>query len=384
MRILLAAPAYWPAVAFGGPTWAAKELAEALARQGHDVQVMTTSLRAIGSAPAARFRSRTEQIGGVTVHYLATPLRYRWMGITPTLPAQFFRSPRPDVVHLFGYRDVVTTVTSWWARSVGVPYLLEPLDMYPVRYRNMPLKRAFDAIVGHPVGRGAAAIVAVSGLERDELLAEGVPDDRVVVRQFGFPAPADHVPDGSLRRRIGIDARTPLLLNVGRISFKKGLDLLLEAVVELPGVHVALIGPDDGDGTLSRLTALAKSLGVAERVHFLGPTGSEGPGAVYAEADVFVLPSRNESFGLVAAEAAAVGTAVVVTDRCGVAEYLAGRGALVVPCAVAPIREAVAELLADPERRRSLGEEGRAAAREMSWDSVAAQQVDLYRAAGAA
>lgn len=379
VRILLATPAYWPAVAFGGPTWAAKELAEALTRQGHEVEVLTTSLRAIGTAPAARLRSRTEQIGGVTVHYLATPFRYRWMGITPTLPWRLARLWRPDVVHLFGYRDFVTTVTSWWARRAGVPYLLEPLDMYPVRYRNVPMKRAFDALMGRPVGRGAAAIIAVSELERRDLLGEGVPDERVVVRQFGFPTPAQHTPDGSLRGRIGIDAGTPLLLNVGRISFKKGLDLLLEAAADLPGVHVALIGPDDGDGTLERLVALGATVGLRDRVHFLGPTGADGPGAAYADADVFVLPSRNESFGLVAAEAAAAGTPVVVTDRCGVAEYLAGRGGLVVPCAVAPIREAVSELLADPARRRRLGEEGRAAARAMSWDSVASQQVEVYR-----
>ena len=385
MRILLATPAYWPAVAFGGPTWAAKELAEALVRQGHEVEVLTTSLRAIGSAPASRARSRTEEIGGVTVHYLATPLRYRWMGITPTLPWRLGRLRRPDVVHLFGYRDVVTTVTSWWARYAKVPYVLEPLDMYAALYRNVPLKRVFDALLGRPVARGAALLVAVSELERRQLVEAGVPSDKVAVRPNGFPAPVEQSPDGSLRRRIDIDGETPLLLNVGRISFKKGLDLLLDAAAGLPGVHVALIGPDDGDGTLSRLVALRTALGLDDRVHFLGPTGAEGAGATYAEADVFVLPSRNESFGMVAAEAAAAGVPVVVTDRCGVAELLGGRGALVVPCAVEPIRQAVSELLADPERRRRLGEEGRVVAAETTWDAVAGRQIDLYRrAAGVA
>lgn len=384
MRILLATPAYWPAVAFGGPTWAAKELAEALVRHGHEVEVLTTSLRAIRSAPAARMRSRTEEVGGVRVHYLATPLRYRWMGITPTLPWRLARVRRPDVVHLFGYRDVVTTVTSWWARYVGVPYVLEPLDMYVPRYRNLPLKHAFDRMIGEPVARHAALVVAVSNWELGQLVEAGIAPHRAKVRPNGFPSPSQREQTNALRQRIGVDVEVPVVLSVGRISFKKGLDLLLRAVFDLPGVHLAVIGPDDGDGTLQQLVALRDELHLGERVHFLGPSDEHGPGAAYGDAEVFVLASRNESFGMVAAEAAAAGTASVITDRCGVAELLADRGALVVPCALEPIRDAIGRLLADPELRRRLGEGGKAVARETTWDDVAAQQIALYRLASGA
>ena len=74
----------------------------------------------------------------------------------------------------------------------------------------------------------------------------------------------------------------------------------------------------------------------------------------------------------------------MITDQCGVSELLAARGALVVPCAVEPIREAVGRLLADPELRRLLGEGGREVARETSWDHVATRQVELYRTAASA
>jgi glycosyltransferase involved in cell wall biosynthesis len=385
MRILFATPAYWPAVAFGGPTWAAKELAEALTRRGHTVEVVTTSLRAIGAPPDSRTRTKTEMVEGVTIHYLATPLRYRWMGITPTLPIKLTQFRRPDVVHLLGYRDVVTTTTASWARLARVPYVFETLDMYVPRYRNVPLKRAFDLLLGRPVARHAALVVATSERERTQLVLAGLSPERVAVRPNGFPTPMVLEPNGSLRRRVGIDVATSLVLNVGRISFKKGLDLLLRAVAELPGVHLAIVGPDDGDGTLQALEALRDELSLSERVHFVGPTDELGPGAAYAEADVFVLPSRNESFGLVAAEAAAAGTAAVVTDRCGIAPLLDGRAALIVPCTVEGIRSGVQQLLDDGELRRRFGAGGRAVAAEMSWDAVAAQQVELYRrAAGVA
>jgi glycosyltransferase involved in cell wall biosynthesis len=360
----------------------AKELTEGLARLGHEVRVVTTSLRAVGEPPAARWQSRTRDVGGVTVEYLATPVRYRWMGVTPTLPLSLVRGRPPDIVHVFGYRDVVTTAAAAWARVRRTPYVFEPLNMFVPRFRNVPLKRTFDAVVGRPVARGATLVVANSRHERAQLVGAGLDPDRVVTRPNGFPPPRDPAaPTGALRHRLGLGADVPLVLNVGRLSFKKGLDLLLKAVAPLPGAHVALLGPDDGDGTLGRLQALRDELGLGGRVHFLGPSDERGPGDAYADADVFVLPSREESFGMVAAEAAASGTAVVVTDRCGVAEVLEDRAAVVVPCAVEPIRDAVRTLLGDPALRRRLGEAGRAVAREVSWEAVVRRQEEIYRLA---
>jgi glycosyltransferase involved in cell wall biosynthesis len=380
LRILLAAPAYWPAVAFGGPTWMAKELTEALVRRGHEVEVVTTSLRAIGEPPAARFTSTTETVGGVRVTYLATPLRYRWMGIAPTAPLRLART-RPDVVHVFGYRDPVTTLAAAWAKATRVPYVFEPLDMYVRRFRSLGLKLVFDRVAGERVAHGAALVVANSAFEARQLVDAGLPADRIETRPNGFPPPREAPPTGELRRRLGLAGDTPLVLNVGRVSFKKGLDLLLRAAAGLPEAHIAVLGPDDGDGTMERLQRLRDELALRERVHFLGPSDAQGPGDAYADADVFVLPSRNESFGLVAAEAAAAGTAVVLTDRCGVAELLGGRAALVTACDAGALRDAIGRVLADAELRASLAAGGREVARETTWDAVAERQEALYERA---
>jgi glycosyltransferase involved in cell wall biosynthesis len=380
VRILFATPAYWPAVAFGGPIWVARELTEGLAARGHTVDVVTTALRSIGVPPATRLRSRTRLEGGVAVHELATPLRYRWMGITPTLPLALRARPRPDVVHVFGYRDVVTTLTALWCRARRIPYVFEPLDMYVPRYRTLLAKRLFDRWLGAPVARGAKLVLAVSELERAQVIEAGLDPARVVVRPNGFPEP--HAERGTvLRSRLGLSRETPLVLSVGRISFKKGLDLLLEALAEIPEAHVAIVGPDDGDGTLARLEELGARPELAGRVHILPPFDDRQPRALYGEADVFVLPSRNESFGMVAAEAAAAGTAVVVTDRCGVAALLGETGAIVVAPQADEVRDAIRRLLADPALRARLGEGGREAARRVSWAAVVEQQEALYRRA---
>ena len=79
LRIVFAAPAYWPATAFGGPVPVLRSLAGELTALGHRVDVVTTTLTGIGERPART--SRTAEVDGATVHYLGTPLRFRWFGV---------------------------------------------------------------------------------------------------------------------------------------------------------------------------------------------------------------------------------------------------------------------------------------------------------------
>src|SRR5918912_1943140 len=168
MRILFAAPVWWPSSTFGGPVTAARELVRRLVERGHDVHVVTSTIVELAERPARR--SRIANVDGATVHYLATPVRYRWMGITPTLPFALSRLPRPDVVHVFGFRDPVTTGTAAWCGVAGVPYVFEPLGMFAPRLRKLRLKRLLDATLYRGVASGAAVVVAASERERADVL----------------------------------------------------------------------------------------------------------------------------------------------------------------------------------------------------------------------
>src|SRR5919204_2391130 len=218
MRVLFAAPVWWPSRAFGGPVVAARELVRRLVDRGHDVDVVTTTVVDLAHPPAAR--SSVAEVDGATVHYLATPLRYRWMGITPTLPLALERLPRPDVAHVFGFRDVVTTGTAAWCRVRRVPYVFEPLGMFQPRLRKVALKRTLDATLHRGVARGAAVVVAASERERDDVVACGVSAEKVRVRGNGFPEPDRLGSDPSgvrpLRAELGIPEEAPLILYVGR------------------------------------------------------------------------------------------------------------------------------------------------------------------------
>jgi 1,4-alpha-glucan branching enzyme len=116
----------------------------------------------------------------------------------------------------------------------------------------------------------------------------------------------------------------------------------------------------------------------AGRVHTLAMT-DELPTQLYPQADVFVLASAGESFGMVAAEAAAAGTPVIVSDQCGIAGFFGTDEALVVPYDREAVVNAIRQVLSDDALSTQLAHGGPEAARRMSWDHVADVQVEIYR-----
>jgi len=281
---------------------------------------------------------------------------------------------------VFGFRDPVTTGTAAWCRLRRVPYVFEPLGMFEPRLRKILLKRALDVTLYRGVARGAAAVVVASDREREAVVGCGVAPERVHVRGNGFPEPIrGSAGSRGLRGQLRIPEGEPIVLYVGRIAAGKGIEHLLETARQIPEAHVVFVGPDDRHGTRSLMEQARTVTATAGRVHAL-PVTSEPPLELYGQADVFVLPSEGESFGMVAAEAAAAGTPVIVSDRCGVADFFDDDEALVVPYDRAAVVDAVRSVLSDAELRERLGRGGIEAARRTSWERVTDRQEEIYRA----
>jgi glycosyltransferase involved in cell wall biosynthesis len=362
MRVLLTVPSLAPE--FGGPAVKVPGFAEALRATGADVRVA-------GCGPG-------EGAIGLPVlfSYHGTPVPRSVRRLTRSVHGA-------DVVHVIGFRDPVGTAAALAASRAGIPYVLEPVGMHRPRIRSIALKRVHDAVVGRWVVERSAAIVATSRLEARELEEDGVDPGKVHLRPNGIDVEA-MLPlprRGAFRRSVGIPKDVPLALALGRITRKKGLVDLVSAVRDVPGLHAVVVGPDDGDGTVDEIQRVRTSLRLEDRVHVLarGIWGAEKAQA-FADADVFCLPSATENFGIAAAEAAAVGLPVIVSDICGVMEYLDPASTRVVPLHDnGALVGALAALTEDAGARASAGAKADALRDALSWPRVAERQIEIYQ-----
>lgn len=373
LRILNVTQVYDLARSASGQATKVVDIARHLAGRGHMVTVLTT---------AREVQVGRERRDGVEAVGLPAVLRYRAITVNPGVVGFCLRRLRTfDVVHLYGTYDVLGPAVTAFCRRWRVPYVLEPLGMFRPIVRNVGLKHVYRRLLGWPVVAGAARVIATSELEREELVADGVPPAKVVVRRNGveLPGPGEAAQPGTFRRDAGIGQDQPLVLYLGRISKKKGLDLLLEAFSAMPAPAVlAIVGPDDGDGCLQELKRLRDRLGLNDRVRLMGLRFGADKWSALADADVVVLPSRSENFGNAAAEALVCGVPVVVTDRCGIAPLVADRAGLVVPCRADAIRSGLSRLLEDSHLRARLRAGALEVRRDLSWDEPVARQEQIY------
>lgn len=219
----------------------------------------------------------------------------------------------------------------------------------------------------------ARQIVAVSELVRDELIAVGVPPERIEVIVNGVDLDEFH-PGQAERGRLGLPESVPMALFVGDIrSSIKNLDGVLHALQRVPSLHLAVVGRLSG----SPYPALADRLGVADRVHFLG--FRRDVASLMRAADFFVLPSRRDSCPLVLLEALASGLPVVVSRQVGTAN-LVGEAGFVIddPEDRAALVHAMAILTQEPDLRREMGRKARAIAEQHSWERMASRYAALF------
>ena len=399
MRILKVTQSYAPFYEFGGPPVKVEALAKGLAQRGHGVSVLTADLgfEERRQADPAEVTSRRSPFGwvreadGVESIYLPTWARFRALTWNPAVQ-RYCRAQlgQYEIVHIFGLYDWLGPAVAKECRARGIPYVVEPIGMFLPIVRNIAMKRFYHAVWGAEMLAGAAAVIATSEQEAEEL-ARGrsttgrgrLSREKIVLRRNGVVAPRDLPEKGRFRARVGLPADAQVILFLGRLSEKKSPGLLLESFAELPvqigGRELRLVyaGPDES-GMQGRLEKQAGERGVRERVTFAGALFGEEKWSAYRDADVFVLPSQNENFGNTAMEAAAAGTAVVITENCGVASLLGNTGGIVVRHETSEVTRAVKEVLSDGELRKRLAQGGKSAAGRLGWEEPVSQMELLY------
>ena len=207
-----------------------------------------------------------------------------------------------------------------------------------------------------------------------EIVAPGV--------EHAFFAPGEK---RGARHALGIAFDVPVLLFVGRIQPLKGLDVAVQALAQLQAKNAQLIvvggaSGSEGNEEIEKVMQLARSLGVHNNIRFVEPQAHHMLSTYYRAADVVVVPSRSESFGLVALEAAACGIPVVASAVGGLLTIIddGETGYLVPRRDPALFAEHIDELLAHPTMARAMGAKAAEKARHYTWSFAAARLRRVY------
>ncbi|MEO1427848.1 MAG: glycosyltransferase family 4 protein [Cyanobacteria bacterium J06632_19] len=227
-------------------------------------------------------------------------------------------------------------------------------------------KQAFDK---------TKTVVAVSDKVAEDLREIGVPEQAIRVISNGVDIEEFSPENAGDRQTWNLPDGIPLAMFAGDIRIaRKNLDTVLQALVEVPNLHLAVVGVTDG----SPYPQLAKSLGLSDRVHFLG-FRRDIP-ALMKVVDFFVFPSRYEPFGLVVIEAMATGLPVITASCTGSAPLITPEAGIVLPDPDdrSALAAAMQKLSENPDLRTKMGSTAREIALQHTWKDMAQKYVDLF------
>lgn len=302
-----------------------------------------------------------------------------------------FDSLSVDVIHC-QHPFTVGRLGARLARKHGIPMVYTAHSLYDSMAETVksPLvrsvgKQAMRGVV-KPFCARASCVIAPSKYTRNALRSSGV-QARFAVIPSGILGP--NIQPGArerIREQLHLEPETPLILCVGRLGPEKRVDLLLRAIAEL--AHSCRLSPPAsdfrvalvGDGQCrDELVAMCISLGILDRVMFLGQQPHAHIGEWYAAADIFALSSPCETQGLVLVEAMAAGLPCVAVNMGGPSELLRqGDTGMLVPFDPGAFAHALEFLLRDPEARRRLGKTGLRRACDFSPASMANSVLSVY------
>lgn len=377
MRVLHVIPSV--AERYGGPSVALRGMATAVASLGVEVVVATTD----GDGPARLDVPMDRPVveGGVEYRYFARTAPGEWKFSWPLTRWLRAHAARFDVLHVHALFSYATIPGCRSAERAGVPYVLRPLGTlgrWSVAHRGWK-KRPYLALVERRHLERAAALHATSPAEAEDLAALGYgPKVRVVplgAAAVGVRGAGDGPARAAGRLRV---------LFLSRLHPVKGLPLLFEGIARMAAVDQAridLVVAGDGEEAYKhQLRAAVEHLGLARHVTFVGHASGERKRELFASADVFVLPSSHENFGIAAAEALAAGLPVVVSEAVGLASDVRAAGAgLVIPQRPDAVADAISALLHEPGALAAMGERAAAlAARRYSWERTGRELLALY------
>ncbi len=364
----------------GGPTKVVCELAEILNRKGLPTTVFSTA--------SAKKWGNIRPLAAESKIFEQNFLSFFWPGHSVAFAEAIIKNIKNfDVVHVHEIWHYPHFIACLAARVAGIPYVVAPhgaMDRWCWRRRALA-KNLFFNIVEKEIFSGAAAVQALTRAEAEDI-KKRAPASRIVKIPNGI-----NLDDFALmpqrdefERNFGIAPQEKMILYLGRIDQKKGLDLLSLAFGAVSrkknNARLVIAGPDNSEYA-REIKKILENQKVADKTIFAGNLSGSAKMAALARADVFVLPSYSEGFSMAILEAMVCGIPSIFTQQCNFPEAGENKAALIIDCDQYQLAEAINIVFDSAETSAQIGANAKKLiTRDFSLEAVSARMISLYRA----
>jgi len=369
---------------YGGPSKACIEMARAVALRGHHVSIYTTNLDGDGVLPVPLDRPVLDN--GVEIRYFSIQPPKFWGTSWPMAQALKKDLADYDIAHVHSLYQFHDLIAGSVCRNKRIAYIIRPhgsLDPFLYR-RHRARKTIMENWFENRNIKGASAIHFTTDEEMELAKPHIFSTPGVVVPNgLNLKDYADLPPLGSFRDRYPSLSGKKIILFLGRINFKKGFDILVPAFAKVfktfTDIHLVIAGPDN-DGYGQKVKGWLEEYNLTNNATFTGMLRGRGKLAAFRDAEMFVLPSYTENFGISVLEAMACGVPVVISDKVNIwREVKNGNAGLVVSTKADDFAESMEKLLLDSDLGKKMGQRGQYLVKQYyQWEAIGKKLEDVY------
>lgn len=396
MKILHVAHFFYPCLSAGGVVNASYQIASKQS-EDNDVKVISSdSCKERLKFPNGRY---DVDVDGIKVDYfrnLSNGFKLKTMLDTPLAAPFKIRNDIKgyDIIHIHEHRQTLAIFASYFARKNNIPYVVQAHGSVLPFFQKEGLKNIFDKVFGFKILHNASCVFALTEVEKEQYLKMGVDEDKIEIVPLGINLDEyENLPDyGKFRSKFNIGENDKLILFVGRIHEIKGLGLLIDSFNDLINQHnenhsledissssikLAIVGPDDG--YLVKLEDKIKEYSLEDNVIITGPLYKEEKQEALVDCDLFVMPSKYESFTTSGLEAMACSKPLVLTKNNHIHDWVDGNVGLACDDNKDSLREAIEKVLFDEDLSLIFARNGQKLIKEKyNWDIINDQILEIY------
>lgn len=358
--------------ASGGPSRCVPGLAQGLARQGVDVRLLTlcADQGVLKNGIPRDYSLHGYKYDGSGFDGLKAVKRLR-----RDLIMQVYENAADSIIHDNGLWLMINHVSAGAARKSGAPFIISSHGMLsPWAMKHKPFKKKIAWCLYQKNDLDTADLIHATSWQEAGWIRESVANKPIAVVPNGVDVPP-------WRQRTYADRDRRTILFLSRIYPVKGLLNLVAAwqLIKAPGWRIVIAGPDEA-GHQKEVAAAIESAGLQEWFEFTGPVADDDKWDWFFNADLFVLPSYTENFGIVVAEALACGVPVITTTGTPWQELIRHECGWWVDIGVQPLAEALVDAISRSDsEREAMGARGRELVESSyGWDKIARDMRTVY------